>query len=144
MGFIKHDEPYNELLASSHPNWMTCVTCHDPHKPTPDGIKHGCGSCHEQHRGAFQGSTMSKEGVTCVDCHMPRVVSSAESHSIRDGDVRTHVWKISSNPKTKMFTDNREYVTGVLTIEAVCLICHDDRTVEWAASYYDKIHVLGK
>lgn len=103
-------------------------------------MKVACVSCHEDQGAAYGGSLMARSGVTCVDCHMPRVSKSAEKLSPREGDVRTHNWRISTDPKASMFTEDGKYATGILTLDVVCLNCHGGRDIEWAASKAGMVH----
>ncbi len=143
-GFIRHHEQYNESLASPHKDKLMCITCHDPHTPARFGIKLPCGTCHGGKETAFEGSSMQRAGVTCIDCHMPRASKSAEKLSARGGDVRTHNWKISLDPKASMFTEDGKYATGVLKLDVVCLNCHGNRDLKWAAEKAKEAHALGK
>jgi hypothetical protein len=143
-GFIRHHEQYNEYLASPHKDKLMCVTCHDPHKPARFGIKLECGTCHGGQKTAFEGSSMHKAGIKCIDCHMPRVSKSAELISPREGDMRTHNWKISTDPDASMFTEDGKYATGILTLNIVCLNCHGSRDMKWAAEHAEDIHSYGK
>jgi hypothetical protein len=143
-GFIRHHEQYNEYLASPHRNKLQCVTCHDPHKPARTGIRIGCGQCHPEQNSDFDGSTMQRAGVDCTDCHMPRASKSAEAMSPTEGDVRTHNWKISTDPNESMFTADGKHAKGFVTLDFVCLQCHGNRTLVWAAKNIKKIHGIGK
>jgi formate-dependent nitrite reductase cytochrome c552 subunit len=143
-GFIRHHEQYNEYLASPHAGKIQCITCHDPHKPARFGIRTQCGSCHSKQAQAFEGSSMQRAGVACIDCHMPRASKSAEAMSPTEGDVRTHNWKINADPSADMFTEDGKYVKGFLTLNVVCLNCHGNRDIKWAAKNAKKVHGLGK
>jgi hypothetical protein len=143
-GFIRHHEQYNEYLASPHKDKLQCVTCHDPHKPARFGIKITCGQCHPKKNTAFEGSSMRRAGVDCIDCHMPRASKSAEPMSPTEGDVRTHNWKIAVKPNESMFTEDGNYAKGIVTLNFVCLHCHGNRTTAWAADNLKGIHSIGK
>lgn len=143
-GFIEHHEQYNEYLASRHADKIRCVTCHDAHKPARFGIQEECASCHEKQGKDFAGSSMQRAGVACIDCHMPKVTKSAEKISDTEGDVRTHSWKISTDPEAGMFTDDGKFATGILNLKVVCLNCHGNRDMKWAAGKAKGIHSYGK
>jgi hypothetical protein len=143
-GFIRHHEQYNEYLASPHRDKLQCVTCHDPHKPARFGIRTACGDCHAAQKKAFEGSTMQKARIECIDCHMPRASKSAEAISKTEGDVRTHNWRINTDPAASMFTEDGKYATGMLTLDVVCLNCHGSHDMKWAAKMSKGIHSYGK
>jgi hypothetical protein len=143
-GFIRHHEQYNEYLASPHAKKLQCTSCHDPHKPARFGIKAGCESCHSKQAEDYKGSSMQKSGVRCIECHMPRASKSAEAWGPKEGDVRTHNFKISTDPNASMATPDGKYATGVVTLDFVCLNCHGGRDIKWAARYAKKIHIYGK
>lgn len=142
-GFVEHHEQYNEYLASPHAGEIKCIDCHNPHLPARFGIKNGCENCHPGQAEEFKGSRMQLMKVKCIDCHMPKIVRSAEAVSKWEGDIRSHTWKIATSPDAKMFTEDGRLATGLVTLDFVCLRCHQDRTVEWAASKVKGIHSLG-
>jgi len=148
-GFIKHHETYPELLAGAKKNF-DCVTCHNPHKRAKFSIKKDCATCHSKDAEAFTGSKMQKVGVTCVDCHMPMATKSATAYSKTQGDIRTHVFKINTDPKAKMFYDEdvkgkkATFAKGFVTLDFACLNCHKDKDMKWAAKKSKNIHKYGK
>ena len=142
-GFIRHHEQYNELLASPHKD-MQCVECHNPHKPLQAAIVVDCASCHDDVAEQFKGSKMEKVGKTCGDCHMPMATKSAVPTTRWQGDVKTHLFRINTDPNAKMFTDDGKWAKGYLTLEFACLKCHLDRDAAWAAQYVKVAHTLGK
>jgi hypothetical protein len=77
---------------------------------------------------------MERARVSCIDCHMPKASKSAETISPVEGDVRTHNWKISTPPDESIFTEDGELAKGILTLDVVCLKCHGNRDIKWAAS----------
>ncbi|GAW91796.1 multiheme C-type cytochrome [Calderihabitans maritimus] len=142
-GFIQHHEQYNELLASPHKNF-DCTTCHDPHKKAEFSITQDCASCHSDVNETFTGSTMQKVGVTCVSCHMPAATKSAVKLGPYKGDVKTHLFRINTDPGASMFTEDGKYAKDFVTLDFVCLQCHQDKDIQWAASKVENIHGLGK
>ena len=62
------------------------------------------------------------------------------------GDVRSHIFQISTDPKASAFTtvekegENLIYAEGLVTLEFACLGCHLGRDVQWAAKNAKKIH----
>jgi hypothetical protein len=162
-GFIRHHEQYNEMQASKHRDMgLTCATCHNLHEPlryeaaadTTKGkpIVQECESCHPNHNIQFElpdGSTVNKP-IDCENCHMPDAGKSALGMTLGNGfkgDVPTHLWKINTAavPRDSMFTADG-YVKldatghGAVTLDFVCLSCHNDDTIEWASTYATGIH----
>jgi len=147
-GFIRHHEQYNELLASPHKS-MGCITCHDPHKRAPFSIKKGCATCHQQQTKTYQGSSMQKVGVLCIDCHMPRATKSATKKSSVEADIRTHLFSINRNEKTMLYSKqvkgkNKSFAKGFVTPDFACLSCHSDKDKQWATARAKNIHRTGK
>ncbi len=142
-GFIQHHEQYNELLASPHQG-LSCVDCHDPHKKAEFSVRTGCDTCHSDVQQAFVGSAMQRVGVSCEDCHMPMATKSAVSLGPHRGDVKTHLFRISTDPAASMFTPDGAFAREFVTLEFACLQCHQDRTVQWAAQYAEQAHTFGK
>ena len=138
-GFIQHHEQYNEFVANPHKD-LSCITCHNPHRKASLGQKTDCGSCHNNQRDAFAQTTMGKIGVSCTDCHMPKVGKSAVAAGKYQGDVRTHLFKINTDPKATMFTEDGKFANGYLTVEYVCLNCHQDKDKGWALGQAKKVH----
>ncbi len=142
-GFIKHHEQYNEILQSPHAN-LNCVTCHDPHLTSGLSIIKECATCHSAKAAEFKDSSMELAGLSCTSCHMPKASKSAVKQGPYQGDVMTHLFKINDDPTAKMFSDDGKFANGYLTLDYACLSCHADHDVDWAASYADGIHSLGK
>lgn len=162
--FIRHHEQFNEMKASKHGDGkgtdLQCATCHDPHIAVryPDaaatglkGIKLECSTCHSNHEIKVDDHV---KPIECIDCHMPDAGKSALGKAVGngwEGDVPTHIWQINTAavPRDSMFTKDGGHVrldenglAGV-TLDFVCLRCHQDKTVEWAASYAKGIHING-
>lgn len=148
-GFIRHHEQYNELLTGSHKD-LDCVACHNPHKRSEFSIKSECSACHTLQASAYQGSTMEQVGVRCMDCHMPRAVKSAVARGKHEGDIRTHLFAISTDAKAAMFYVEKEngkertYAKGFVTLDFACLSCHANKDRKWAAAKAKGIHSYGK
>ncbi|NOX38469.1 MAG: T9SS type A sorting domain-containing protein [Calditrichaeota bacterium] len=166
-GFIRHHEQYNEMQASKHNTMgLTCATCHNTHVALryPDaagtdnngnplsGIKLECENCHPNKQITFQDG--SPHAAECTDCHMPNASKSALGAQLGNGwkgDVATHLWKIDTRAvgRDSMFTPDGKYVRlddngyGAVTLDFVCLPCHQDKTVEWAAGFALDIHTNG-
>lgn len=143
-GFIKHHEQINELLAGAHSS-ITCTECHDPHKRAIL-VKTKCTSCHEEMAKRFSTNVHAKAGKECIECHMPKVSKSAISVNSYTGDVRTHIFKINTDPTASMFETIEEkgkkstFAKGFVTLDYVCLGCHGSRDIKWAAKHAKDIH----
>jgi hypothetical protein len=142
-GFIRHHEQYNEILASPHKT-LDCVACHDPHQKAEFSIKTDCTTCHAQAGEDFTGSTMEQTGLTCTDCHMPMATKSAAALGPYKGDVKTHLFKINTDATASTFTEDGALANDSVTLDFVCLSCHQGRDIDWAASNAEGIHTLGK
>lgn len=142
-GFIRHHEQYNEFLASPH-KAFDCVTCHDPHQKAEFSIRADCTTCHSNVNAEFTDSQMQKVGLTCTDCHMPMATKSAVSLGPNKGDVKTHLFRINTDPTASMFTEDGNLAKDFLTLDFACLGCHQDKDVEWAGEYAEGVHSLGK
>ena len=82
---------------------MDCSTCHDPHNaslkvtvnlkdPATKDASRLCISCHEEASMNFPYSTHSKQGVTCIDCHLEHLENAnTEIHSVPDHSFRASV-----------------------------------------------------
>ena len=101
-------------LAAAPCTGIRCIDCHDPHgggSSEPWAIA-ACTGCHAPpggpaHAGAGHG------GVSCLDCHMPRIVMGIDRH------VRSH--RISSPTEPAMLG----------TAPNACNLCHLDRSLGW-------------
>ena len=142
-GFIRHHEQYNELLASPH-EAFSCVTCHDPHQKAEFSITTDCTTYHPAPKADFEGSTMQAAGVTCTDCHMPMASKSAKPLGPNQGDVKTHLFSINTDPAASMFTEDGKFANDFLTLDFTCLQCHEGRDVQWAGEYAEGVHSQGK
>ncbi|RMF73725.1 MAG: hypothetical protein D6738_08175 [Acidobacteria bacterium] len=146
-GFIRHHEQYNEMLASPH-SWANCVTCHDPHKKAEFSIERTCEDCHDDIAAAYAPTRMAGVGVDCIDCHMPYASKSAEALGPNTGDVRTHLFRIETDPAYRMFTEDGAFVNldpsgqGAVTIDFACMGCHRnvdrDTLAREAENFHDK------
>ena len=143
-GFIKHHEQINELRIGSHGD-LSCMECHDPHKRAIHA-KTDCAECHEDQAAKYAKNIHGKTNIGCIECHMPRASKSAIKTGKFAGDVRTHIFKINSKADGTMFYDEEKdgkkgtYAKGAVTLDFVCLNCHESRDMKWAAKYAKKIH----
>jgi predicted CXXCH cytochrome family protein len=161
-GFIRHHEQYPELLNSPH-DFMTCVTCHDPHVTRAKGIKvqagqtEICAQCHAAQVTEFTGSIMQQNRVRCQDCHMGKATLSAITEGPFEGDTWTHLFKINSDSTYTMFTPDGSRTAvdtegeGALSIEFACARCHAEAGTPAGKAAFAEIgtsgtpyHTIGK
>jgi hypothetical protein len=103
---------------------LKCTHCHNPHvggpdAGAPDRKEHldACLACHEDlqsQKAAAAHSNHDPGQVSCLDCHMPRVVQGVDVYS------RSH--RISSP------TDPKILLTGMPN---ACNLCHLDESLAW-------------
>lgn len=130
--FIRHHEQYDEMISAGHVN-LSCTTCHDPHigvrygNADAGGIRADCSSCHQSV------DVDHLVPLDCEDCHMPRAGKSARAVQSYQGDVRTHIFKINSDPVRRedavgMFFEDEgsTFSRGFVTLDFVCYQCHTD------------------
>ena len=143
-GFIKHHEQINELRVGAHKD-LSCMECHNPHQRAilAEG---NCTECHEDEASKYAKSIHGKTNIDCIECHMPRASKSAIKTGLFAGDVRTHIFKI--NPKADgqlIYTEEKDgkkqmFAAGAVSLDYVCLNCHQSRDMKWAAKNAKKIH----
>ena len=114
-----------DLISGACKNQIKCTDCHDPHRPTTEGglnsLKDNvatCLSCHAEFKDPKQREIHTRHpassGVSCLDCHMPRIVQGLESL------VRTH--HICSPTEISMLKNGGPNA---------CNLCHPDRSIAW-------------
>ncbi len=111
-----------DLLSGACASRIRCTLCHDPHVPGPGTMapvqqKHidACLSCHPNlaDAGVAREHSGHSEEVSCLDCHMPRIVQGLSAM------LRTH--RIASPTETSMLGKSVN----------ACNLCHLDRSVAW-------------
>ena len=143
-GFIRHHEQINELRAGVH-GAISCLACHNPHQRAILA-KDTCKDCHEGLYKKLTGNIHGASGLSCKDCHMPKATKSAIKVSATEGDVRTHLFKINTDPAASMFATKESkgkkstYAKGFVTLDFACLNCHKSRDLQWAAKYAKDFH----
>ncbi|MBI3161320.1 MAG: hypothetical protein HYZ23_02360 [Chloroflexi bacterium] len=82
---------------------MDCTTCHDPHNaslkvtvnlrdPAFNDASQLCISCHEEASMNFPYSSHSRQGVTCVDCHLEHLESANTGiHAVADHSFKASI-----------------------------------------------------
>lgn len=142
-GYGEHHEQYNELESSQHGSKgakLTCVSCHDPHKKSPDSTTATpCISCHPE-KVTQTLTTHGTNGVTCVSCHLAKATKSAVAPSRWEADVKTHFFGISKDPAYQQFTPDGKFMQAPFSIGFACLSCHTDKDVQWASANATGIH----
>lgn len=130
-GFIQHHEQYEELFQSKHAV-IDCVMCHDPHTgvvqlrqadlPT---TQTQCENCHFAEAKVQNNTRHGQFGVTCIDCHMPRVTKSALGNAEQfTGDIRTHLMAIDPQ-QIGQFTEDGTVALSQLSLDFACRSCHN-------------------
>jgi cytochrome c2 len=154
-GFIEPYQQYAELENGGKP-FLVCTSCHNPHKPVHNGVTNPEGKpgidrtcvfrCHQDESWECEGSTMktAKEDFDCADCHMPKVTKVAVQVGEYEADAATHIFKINTDVDAEMFSEDGKTANGYLTLDYVCLRCHEDKDKAWAASHAEGVHMLGK
>jgi len=147
-GFIKHHEQINELKAGVHKD-MACIDCHNPHQRAI--LTEGkCAECHEDVAKSYANNRHQLQGTKCIECHMPKSSKSAIKVATYTGDVRTHIFKINTDPNANMFKTVEEkgkkstFAKGFVTVEYACLSCHGSRSKGWAAKNAKDFHGMKK
>lgn len=132
-GFIQHHEQFDELVNGGK-RTFDCTTCHDPHIGTrygnanAGGIVQDCESCHPNELANNQHVV----AVDCENCHMGRGSKSARSVHTFEGDIRTHIFTINTNPwpKDSMFYfdpgESKTFAKDFVTLDVACYSCHTD------------------
>jgi hypothetical protein len=131
-GFEEHNQQFDDLFNSKH-FAISCVACHDPHSSAvyedeelnPNkGIVQACESCHWQNT---RGNVRNHLGVDCVDCHMPRMVKSAQGNlDLFRADIHSHQFSINPDPAAPQFNEEGTQAMPYLTLQYVCGQCHND------------------
>jgi predicted CXXCH cytochrome family protein len=120
-------------LAASPCTTARCTDCHDPHAGDGDGqiearAVAACVRCHDRFadpdiaRG-HAGAHADVPGVSCLDCHMPRVVMGLDHY------VRSH--RISSPTDPRILGDAGPNA---------CNLCHLDRSIRWTVAALARDH----
>ncbi len=142
--FIRHENQYTELRNGPH-RYLTCVTCHDPHRSAvfepEQAITRSCETCH----GDVEIFITGGGAHTCEHCHMPPAVMAATQVYPHQADVQSHLFRINADPAAGMFyeQDGQWYAHDYLTLDFTCLRCHVGRDLDWAAQWAPNVHSMG-
>jgi len=151
-GFIVSEGQHNEFMAGPHSNAEGndeledgCVSCHNPHQPAELGIKRECSSCHADVADAYAETTMDKAGVECTDCHMPPATLSGQALGPNQGDMKTHIFYVNTDPNAAMFTEDGANVAlsdgkAAVTLDFVCQRCHQGASLDELARFAKDFH----
>ena len=144
-GRLMQSDQYDQLVHSPHQT-LTCVTCHDPHKSVRyrlGGVKADvCMRCHPHQ--AVRVPEMAD--LPCEGCHMPLASRSATETEHSLGDMHSHTFRLSDDPKARMFSKDGKFVLldssgyAVLKVEFACVVCHSGRDAEWMYESAARIH----
>ena len=141
---IRQHEQINELKAGVHKD-MSCLDCHNPHARAIL-TKENCAECHEDVAKSYAKNIHGLQGTGCKECHMPKASKSAIKVATYIGDVRTHIFKINTDPDADMFKVVEEkgkkstFAKGFVTVDFTCLSCHGSRDRAWAAKNAKDFH----
>ena len=133
-GFINHHEGYGGMFQGKH-NVIDCVVCHDPHTGVAQLLSGGvattrthCEDCHFEQAVYQDNPAHLERGVSCVQCHMPKLIKSAWADPQRiTADVRTHVMSINPLQVEQFGADGA--LTGTqIALDFACRQCHIDGT----------------
>ncbi|GAB5402668.1 MAG: hypothetical protein Aurels2KO_08990 [Aureliella sp.] len=124
---------HTDAMRGSCYSQLSCVKCHDPHKPTgstwakpPEQDDASCISCHTKYedktlRRNHTGHQSGSSGDHCMNCHMPRI-----NEGMQDV-VRTHT--IFSPTQPDMIHSNQPNA---------CNLCHLDKSIDWTLGYLNQ------
>jgi predicted CXXCH cytochrome family protein len=152
-GFVGQDPQYSELHMSKH-LILDCVMCHDPHQGVvqPREAKKAttltpCANCHAQEAQYQKNPAHTQIGLTCVDCHMPRIVKVAQGDpAVFSGDLRAHLMAIDPTQVSQFSPDGKTAFSPV-SLDFACRRCHiagstmarsDDELIKMATNYHTK------
>ena len=121
---------HNDAMKGKCYTQLTCVQCHDPHKPTgkkwsktPDQDDLSCLKCHDRFaqadvRLSHTRHASGSSGDRCMNCHMPHI-----NEGMQDV-VRTHT--IFSPTNAEMIHENQPNA---------CNLCHLEKTIDWTLDH---------
>jgi predicted CXXCH cytochrome family protein len=108
---------------------MDCTTCHDPHnaslkltvnvkEQSVQDASQLCISCHEEASMNFPYSAHSKQGVTCIGCHLEHVESDAAVHKVADHSFKASIQSCASCHAEQMHAEGEATATENAVIAA--------------------------
>lgn len=143
-GFIRSEGQYSEHVAGAHAE-LACVSCHNPHKDAQFGIKNECESCHTDIAESYALDLMAQAGVECADCHMPPATLSGQPLGPHEGDRKTHLFTINTDPYATMFTEDGSSVKltdgkASVTLDFACQRCHGGHSLNTLSVFAKDFH----
>jgi len=133
-----HSQDYRSAKENEKPTidtaklGITCVTCHEPHGigkniRNKKSLNVICGECHiNSFKGSKKHYPCPQMSVRCVDCHMPLIVKTGGTYSIR-----SHAFKIVPPIASKKYSMPSSCQNGS---------CHQNKSIEWAMDEYNKFY----
>jgi hypothetical protein len=117
-------------LAAAPCTGIRCTDCHDPHGGGAGEARAiaACTGCHARladparARAHGGGGAGGHDGVSCLDCHMPRIVMGIDRH------VRSHRISSPTDPAILGRAPN------------ACNLCHLDRSIGWTLDELARRH----
>jgi hypothetical protein len=152
-GFISNHEVAMDLLPGPH-MVIDCITCHDPHSGVvqlrqagPNTTQVECSTCHWQEAAYQNNSRHALMGVSCVACHMPRLIQVAQGNpALFRGDFRTHRMAIDPTQIGQLSADGTQ-VLPQIGLDFACRQCHgagmgtpktDEELITAAVGYHQR------
>jgi hypothetical protein len=155
-GFMKHHQQSEDLTHSPH-DFMTCMSCHNPHRSTvynDGGMTASCLTCHPGNEDNGYYVVEEMENLSCKDCHMPPMGKSANVHGEYVADVRSHLFQVMTDAvyaedntydvDGNLFWNQEDDGNAFVTLDYACLGCHiqinEPLTLSEAADFAQNIH----
>jgi len=153
-GFVQHHEGYEDLFQGKHAI-IRCVQCHDPHvgvvqlrQAGEKTVRASCENCHFDQAKYQDSEAHPALLVTCIDCHMPRIIKSAWGDAGKfTGDIRTHIMAIDPG-QVGQFTEDGSRALSQVSLDFACRNCHveggkalpksDETLIEKATGYHER------
>lgn len=115
---------FPQIVTAIHNPGKACITCHDPHDPTPLEVPKECGACH----GDIERTKMvsSHANVSCTVCH-----ETPEEHKIHPRAARP------TKPPSREFCGgcHAKEAPSPQEIPRVDMSTHGERYVCWECHY---------
>jgi predicted CXXCH cytochrome family protein len=125
---------------------MDCSSCHDPHNASlkitvnlkdqnSKDASRLCISCHEEASMNFPYSIHSKQGVTCIDCHLEHLEeANTDIHRVADHSFKASVQTCNACHADQMHTPGDAVATKETTnVSAVAHAAENTPAVEMAS-----------
>jgi hypothetical protein len=145
---IRSEGQYSEFKAGPHSE-LACVSCHNPHKDAEFGIKTQFEDCHADVAASYAQDLMGQAGVECEDCHMPPATVAGQPLGPFEGDRRTHIFYINTDPFANMFSADGNFVKldangkAAVTLEFACQRCHGGHSLNTLSNFAKNFHNRG-